>query len=149
MKLFQNTHPLANILQSKQLDIARAIEFAEKTSSNLVSIKTDMDSCDAFNELYFSCEKICISNNIEVPKEEVSKGKRKRLSENNIVLKLNDSYKINYDKIIDIYVQEIQERFQRSNLKPVLELFKLIMIENEKTEVDFDSLKIYSHLYLN
>ena len=40
MKLFQNTHSLANILQSKQLDIARAIEFAEITSSNLVSIKT-------------------------------------------------------------------------------------------------------------
>ena len=33
-----------------------------------------------------------------------------------------------YDKIIDIFVQEIQERFKPSNLEPVLELFKVIMI---------------------
>jgi hypothetical protein len=36
MILFKQTHSLANILQSKQLDIAKAIKFAEITCSNFI-----------------------------------------------------------------------------------------------------------------
>ena len=76
MILFEKTHSLANILQSKQMDIAKAIEFAEITCTNFVSIKSDMDSSEAFNELYDECKMICNTNNIDFPVDNVPKGKR-------------------------------------------------------------------------
>jgi hypothetical protein len=51
-----------------------------------------------------------------------------------------------YDKIMNIFVQEIQERFKPSNLEPVLELFKVIMIEDIITKINFDILNIYENL---
>ena len=50
--LFDNTHSLVNLLQSKYLDILKAIQFSEITCSNLISIRNDMDSSGAFNALY-------------------------------------------------------------------------------------------------
>jgi hypothetical protein len=73
MILFKQTYFLANILQSKRLDIAKAIEFKEITSSNFISIKTDMDSCNAFNVLYDTCINTCTANNIEVPSDDSRK----------------------------------------------------------------------------
>ena len=91
-----------------------------------------MDSCKTFNEPNDTRENICKSNNIEIPIDDSIRGKRKRNSFENITLSLKQSFKGIYDKIIDIYVQEIQERFKKSNLVPVLELFNLIMINDEK-----------------
>jgi hypothetical protein len=51
-----------------------------------------------------------------------------------------------YDKIIDIFIKEIQERFKPSNLEPVLELFKVIMLNDTKTEINLNKLKIYENL---
>jgi hypothetical protein len=51
-----------------------------------------------------------------------------------------------YDKIIDIFVEEIQDRFKPSNLEPILELLKVIMIEEIKTKINFDILNIYENL---
>ena len=42
---------------------------------------------------------------------------------------------------------EIQERFRKSNLEPVLELFKLIMIDDEKININYDKLIIYNQLF--
>ena len=146
MILFEKTHSLANILQSKQMDIAKAIEFAEITCTNFVSIKSDMDSCEAFNELYDKCEMICNTNNIDVPVDNVPKGKRKRASNPNQNINLKETFQTIYDKIIDIYAHEIQERFKKDNLIPVLELFNVIMVVDEKNELNYDNLKIYDNL---
>ncbi len=52
----------------------------------------------------------------------------------------------NYDQIIDHFIIEIQVRFKKSNLEPVLDLFTLIMIDDERFEVIYDKLVIYSNL---
>jgi hypothetical protein len=54
--------------------------------------------------------------------------------------------KNNYDQIIDHFIIEIQVRFKKSNLEPVLDLFTLIMIDGEIFEVNYDKLVIYSNL---
>jgi hypothetical protein len=54
-------------LQSKHLDIAKAIQFAEITCSNLTSFKTDIDGAVSFNSLYDDCFEICESRGIDTP----------------------------------------------------------------------------------
>ena len=58
----------------------KAVEFAEISCSSFISIKADMDSGDAFNELYDSCVKTCSANNIEVPSGDSRNAKRTRIS---------------------------------------------------------------------
>ncbi len=107
MILFKQTHSLANILQSKRLDIAKAIELAEITCSNFISFKTDMDSCNAFNILYDTCTNTCTANNIEVPSDDSRKAKRTRNSNQNI-FNSKENFKNNYDQIIDHFIIEIK-----------------------------------------
>ena len=65
-----------------------------------------MDFCNAFNELYDTCT----ANNIEIHLDDLRKAKRTRNSKQNI-FNSKESFKNNYDKIIDHFIIEIQERF--------------------------------------
>lgn len=140
--LFENTHSLVKLLQSKHLDILKAIQFAEITCSNFISLKNDIDLSVQFNTLYDECIEIFESRNINIPE---NSAKRKR-NENSSSTNVKETYMKSYDKIIDIFVKEIQERFKLSNLEPVLELFQVIMIEDIKKKINFEILKIYEKL---
>ena len=135
--LFEKTHSLSNILQSKHLNIIKAIEFAEITISNFLSIKTEMDSSVSFDEMYQSSEKTCDKNGIEVQSNQRPL-KRRRDQDN-----FQSNIKETYDNIIDLYVEEIQKRFNRQNLEPVMELYNIIMIADVKQKINFGNLKIY------
>ena len=104
-----------------------------------------MDSGDAFNELYDSCVKTYCANNIQVPSVDSRNAKRTRTSSQNI-FNSKDSFQTKYDKILDHFIIEIQERFRKSNLEPVLELYKLIMNDDEKININYDKLIIYNQL---
>ena len=106
-EMFENTNALVNLLQSKNVDILKAIQFGEITCSNLISLKNDIDSSVQFNTLYDECIEICESRNISAP-ENYAKRKRTDNSSRTIA---KENYMNIYDKIIDIFVQEIQERF--------------------------------------
>jgi hypothetical protein len=69
-----------------------------------------------------------------------------RETDNSSRTNAKEKYMNLYDKIIDIFVEEIQEKFKPSNLEPILELFKVIMIEEIKTKINFDILNIYENL---
>ena len=140
--LFENTHALVNLLQSKNVDIFKAIQFGEITCSNLISLKNDIDSSVQFNTLYDECIEICESRNINIPENDA----KRRKTDNSSKTNAKEKYMNLYDKIIDIFVKEIQERFKPSNLEPVLELFKVIMIEDIKTKINFDILNICENL---
>jgi phosphoribosyl-dephospho-CoA transferase len=135
---------LVNLLQSKHLDIAKAIQFAEITCSNLTSFKTDIDGAVSFNSLYDDCFEICESRGIDTPQIGVN-AKRKR-NENSTITNEKEKFLKSHDKIIDIYVKEIQDRFQTNNLEPVLELYKVIMLDDKNTKINFEILKIYDRL---
>ena len=77
-------------------------------------------------------EMICNTNNIDVPVDNVPKGKRKRASNPNQSINLKETFQTIYDNIIDIYAHEIQERFKKENLIPVLELCNVIMVVDKK-----------------
>jgi len=80
------------------------------------------------------------SRNINIPENDAKRW-RKHITDNSSRTNAKEKYMNLYDKIIDIFVQKIQERFKPSNLEPVLELFKVIMIEDIKTKIN--SILIY------
>ena len=84
---------------------------------------------------------MCERNNINIPENGV---KRKR--NGNSSTNPNETYMNSYDKIIDTFIKAIQDKFKPSNLEPVLELFKVIMLDDTKTKINFDNLKIYDNL---
>ena len=95
-----------------------------------------------FNDLYDDCTKICETNSISNPDKTRSIRRTKASTTSN----LKDTYMNYHDTIIDIFVKEIQERFNADNLEPVLELFHVIMIEDEQTLINFNKLKMYDKL---
>jgi len=101
-----------------------------------------MNSFVEFNNLYNDCIQICERNNIHIPENGVKRKRNENSSSNNT----KETYMNSYDKIIDIFIKEIQERFKPSNLEPVLELFKVIMPNDTKTEINLNKLKIYENL---
>lgn len=100
-----------------------------------------MDSSGAFNALYEACVEICETSSINVPE---NTGKKRR--QNCTTSSTKETFQNSFDKIIDIFVREIQERFKASNLEPVLELFNVIMLDDQNKTINFEILKVYENL---
>jgi hypothetical protein len=68
--------------------------------------------------------------------------KRVRDNENNLSF---DQTKESYDKIIDVYISELKTRFPKDELKSVIVLYNLLMLNDEKENSDsnYTDLLIY------
>ena len=97
-----------------------------------------MDSSCAFNALYEDCVEIYERSSINIPE---NNGEKRR--QNCTTTSTKETFMNSYDKIIEIFFREIQERFKASNLKPVLELFNIIMLDDQNTTINFEILKVY------
>jgi hypothetical protein len=76
----------------------------------ITSFKTDIDGAVSCNFLYGDCFEIWESRGIGTPEISVI-AKRKRNDNSTITNEKEKSLK-SHDKIIDIYVKEIQDRFR-------------------------------------
>ena len=81
---------------------------------------------------------ICERNNINIPE---NGGKIKR-NDNYSRANIKETYMNSYDKIIEIF------KFKKdlNHLEPVLELFKVIILDNKKTNINFEILKIHKNM---
>jgi hypothetical protein len=68
--------------------------------------------------------------------------KRARNNENNSSF---DQTKESYDKIIDVYISELKTRFPKDELKSVIVIYNLLMLNDEKENSDsnYTDLLIY------
>ena len=126
--LFEKTHILSKLFQKPNVDILQAVELIEVTV---------MDSRTK-----------CAEKNIDCPLDSLVNSNKRRTRrantiEHNAIENSNHEktrlkYEAIFKKIIDIYIQEIESRFKRDHLGPILSLYKVLMINSVYEHKTFD-----------
>ena len=126
--LFEKTHILSKLFQKPNVDILQAVELIEVTV---------MDSRTK-----------CAEKNIDCPLDSLVNSNKRRTRrantiEHNAIENSNHEktrlkYEAIFKKIIDIYIQEIESRFKRDHLGPILSLYKVLMINSVNEHKTFD-----------
>ncbi len=100
-----------------------------------------------YSEIFEIARKICEEEDIEInigfsTTKKTHSRKRARNNENNSSF---DQTKESYDKIIDVYISELKTRFPKDELKSVIVIYNLLMLNDEKENSDsnYTDLLIY------
>jgi hypothetical protein len=67
-KILSTTNPLSQQLQTKDLNIVKAVELITSTQNSLTSMRSDSE----YNELYAKAEQLSVKLNIDIPNAEIS-----------------------------------------------------------------------------
>lgn len=103
----------------------------------------------SFHKIFSECKSTCEKEEIEVPvfdsvNNHIKSAKKRKQSDSIDVNSIN-KYKEKYENIVDIYIHEINKRFPKDELSPIISMYKLLMLSeiDEHSKFDYYALIIY------
>jgi len=142
--LFDETSILNRALQDPKSNITSALDNAGLTIQGIMEKKADPD---AFDELMATVHKFANENDIQVPSTTNQRGRRtnasKRARTESIIDPI-ERYKGYYAEIVDMFVEELSQRFNTENYRPLIAISNiLISIEKPQISDVFFDLGVY------
>jgi len=141
-KLFDETGILNRALQDPKSNITSALEEAQLTIQAIVEMKIDPK---AFDELMTTIEKFAEENYIDIPSTTNQRGrKRRRNEESTETIDPKERYRGYFEELIDVFVQELSQKFNTDNYKPLIAISNII-VSTEQPEISdvFFDLGVY------
>ena len=117
-KIFSITNQLSNELQSINLDIVNAIELSYLTIAHLDLFKTT-----GFREILENTLELCEDNDFPLQKVGRGRGNKDSIFDEN-------EYLVKFNKIVDRFIDDISDRFDKTNYMAPCELYKLFTNKN-------------------
>ena len=117
-RILSCTKSLSDMLQSTQLDLARAADLVSVTIETLEEFRSDQE----WQKVFKYCESVCTAHNVSIDTKSRSRKLPKRL-EDGILLEgasirdTSSDYKINqYYPILDAFLSELRRQFTSKNV---------------------------------
>ena len=144
LQLFEKTHILSKFLQTPNTNIVKALDLCDSTLMDLKQMKET-----SFHKIFSECKSTCEKEEIEVPvidsvNNHIKNAKKRKQSDSIDVNSIN-KYKEKYENIVDIYIHEINKRFPKDELSPIISMYKLLMLNEieEHSKFDYYALIVY------
>ncbi|XP_050209345.1 uncharacterized protein LOC126660062 [Mercurialis annua] len=135
-KVLAITNGLSQVLQEKNQNIVNALDMVRAVKVKFQSFRED-----GWNDLFDEIRKFCVKNSIDVPNLEDSLSNRWRSKREGQTITYSHRFRVEiFSEVIDVIVQEMNDRFSEGNLEL---LSCLTCLDPRQSFSRFDALKLH------
>ena len=131
--LFEITNQLSQELQKDSLDVVTAYHLSKNTIDHLYLMREN-----DFESIYSNAFAICEKNEFVF-----DKNMHKRTYKPIDPVEKKQNYLRKFKLVIDYFITEINERFNKHNYEPLIELYNSFMNLDYKTKIDLSKIRVY------